>query len=110
MKEITESQLLPQAFTYKIIKKLANAGILEVVRGTTGGCRLAADLTTLSLYDLMQAVEESSDVSACMDKEYDCPWQRAHGGCTIHCRLLEIQKKLNDELRAYNLYEFLSIP
>ncbi len=102
--------MLPQAFTYKIIKKLSNAGILEIVRGTTGGCRLTADLTKLSLYDLMQAVEESSDVSACMDHEFDCPWRKAHGGCTIHCHLIEIQQKLNDELRAYNLYQLLSAP
>ena len=33
VKEITEAQMLPVAFTYKIVKKLA-AGLVEIVRGT----------------------------------------------------------------------------
>lgn len=110
VKEITDSQMLPQAFTYKIIKKLSNAGILEIIRGAAGGCRLTADLSQLSLYDLMQAVEESSDLSACMDERYDCPWRKAHGGCAMHCHLFQIQEKLNQELRSCNLRQLLNAP
>lgn len=110
VKEITDSQMLPQAFTYKIIKKLSNAGFLEIVRGAAGGCRLTVDLSKLSLYDLMMAVDESSNLSACMDKAYDCAWRNAHGGCTLHCHLFEIQEKLNRELRSYSLRQLLNAP
>lgn len=110
VKEITESQMLPQAFTYKIIKKLANAGILEIIRGAAGGCRLTAELSRLSLYDLMMAVDESSSLSACMDSAYDCAWRKAHGGCALHCHLFEIQETLNRELRGYDLRRLLDAP
>ena len=102
--------MLPQAFTYKILKKLANARILEITRGTAGGCRLAADLSQLSLYDLMQAVEESSDVSACMDDGYECAWRSANGGCTIHGQLFQIQQRLNHELSNCTLQQLLCSP
>ena len=56
--QIAQDELLPQAFAYKILKKLEKAGLVEVVRGTAGGCRLSADLTGTSLYDLMKAMGE----------------------------------------------------
>ena len=108
--EITQSQLVPQAFAYKILKKLAKAGLVEILRGASGGYRLTADLNRTTLYDLMEAMEEGSEVSACMDPQYPCPWRAAHGGCSIHCRLAEIQHKLDQELRAHTLGQLLLAP
>ena len=108
--EIAQAELLPQAFSYKILKKLEKAGLLEIRRGTAGGCRLAADLSQTSLYDLMAAMGERSDLSACMEPDYQCPWRSSHGGCAVHCRLAEIQRKLDAELRSHNLREILIEP
>lgn len=101
--QIAQDELLPQAFAYKILKKLEKAGLVEVVRGTAGGCRLSADLTGTSLYDLMKAMGERGNLSSCMDPAYQCPWRSCHGGCTVHCKLAEIQNKLDEELRAHSL-------
>lgn len=83
---------------------------MEVVRGTAGGCRLSADLTGTSLYDLMKAMGERGNLSSCMDPAYQCPWRSCHGGCTVHCKLAEIQNKLDEELRAHSLQEILTDP
>lgn len=106
--EIAQTELLPQAFAYKILKKLEKAGLLEIRRGTAGGCRLTADLAHTSLYDLMAAMGERSDLSACMEPDFQCPWRSSHGGCTVHCKLLEIQRKLDAELQSHSLQEILS--
>ena len=108
--EIARTELLPQAFAYKILKKLEQAGLLEIRRGTAGGCRLTADLSRISLYDLMTAMGERSDLSACMEPDYQCPWRSSHGGCGVHCKLLEIQRKLDAELRSHSLREILAGP
>ena len=108
--QIAQDELLPQAFAYKILKKLEKAGLVEVVRGTAGGCRLSADLTGTSLYDLMKAMGERGNLSSCMDPAYQCPWRSCHGGCTVHCKLAEIQNKLDEELRAHRLQEILTDP
>lgn len=71
--QIAQDELLPQAFAYKILKKLEKAGLVEVVRGTAGGCRLSADLIGTSLYDLMKAMGERGNLSSCMDPAYQCP-------------------------------------
>lgn len=107
VRELTQDQMIPQAFTYKIIKKLDRAGLVEVVRGSAGGCRLKADLEQVSLADLMNAVEGSRGLSACMDPDYVCPWQQAYHGCSIHCQLAQIQQRLEQELRGYRLSSLL---
>ena len=108
--EIAQTELLPQAFAYKILKQLEKAGLLEIRRGTAGGCRLTADLDQTSLYDLMLAMGERSGLSACMEPDYQCSWRSSHGGCGVHCKLLEIQRALDTELRSHSLREILAGP
>lgn len=110
--QLSQEELLPQAFTYKILKKLERAGLVEVVRGVAGGCRLAvaADLEKTSLYDLMAVMEESSSLTACMDPQFQCPWRGRHGGCAVHGNLMRIQEKLDQELKGHSLREILAEP
>lgn len=105
--EAAKQELVPLPFAHKILKKLAKAGFVDITRGTGGGCRLQADLSKHSLYDLMVAMEEDCCVSSCMDPGYPCAWRAAHGGCSVHCHLAGIQQRLNEELRSHSLKEIL---
>lgn len=107
---LAEGEQVPSAFAYKILKKLERAGLVELSRGAEGGCRLTADLAQTSLYDLMQAMEEGGAVTACMEPGYECPWRKARGGaaCRVHVRLAQVQKKLDDELRAHKLQDMFA--
>ena len=108
--QLSQDELLPQAFAYKILKKLEKAGLIQVVRGTAGGCRLAADLSKVSHYDLMRAIGEHGCLSTCMAPDYACPWRERQGSCTVHDRLLEIQATLDSELRRHSLASILAEP
>ena len=108
--QLSQDELLPQAFAYKILKKLEKAGLIQVVRGTAGGCRLAADLSKVSLYDLMRAIGEHGCLSTCMAPDYACPWRERQGSCTVHDRLLEIQETLDSKLRRHSLASILAEP
>ena len=108
--EIAQGQLVPKPFAYKIIKKLGRAGLVSIVRGADGGCRLAADLMQVTLYDLMAAVESPVRLSACMDPGYPCPWREAHGGCDVHCSLIQVQRQLDAALLAWDLHRLIFGP
>lgn len=108
--QIAQDELLPQSFAYKILKKLEKAGLIQIVRGTAGGCKLSSNLADTSLYSLMTAMGEHSGLSACMDPDYACSWRNCHNGCTVHGKLMEIQKNLDEELRTHNLLEILTDP
>ncbi len=105
--EIAEKEMVPQAFSYKILKKLSKAGYIQILRGADGGCRLATDLNSVSLYDLMIAMGENCEITRCMDHSYECPWREKHENCEVHCRLVKIQDVVTTELQAHSLQELL---
>jgi len=105
--EISEQELIPQQFAYKIIKKLSQAGFVQILRGADGGCRLACDLDKVSLFDLMAVTESHYAVNSCMDPAYHCPRREKKGRCIIHSRLVGVQQRLDEELRSYNLKSLL---
>ncbi len=108
MKTLCEAEEVPQQFAYKIVKKLARAGLVQSTRGVDGGCRLTCDLARTTLYDLVQVMEADCQVSACMDPGYQCPWVAKHcRRCTVHGELAAIQKKLDGELRSHSLQSVL---
>ncbi|TGJ77264.1 HTH-type transcriptional repressor NsrR [Caproiciproducens galactitolivorans] len=107
-KEICRRELLPQQFVYKILKKLSRAGIVQITRGADGGCRLAADLRKVSLYDLTQVMEDDNYISACMQPGYQCEWRQKHSpSCKVNKQLLQIQSVLDREFRARSLYQMI---
>lgn len=85
--DICQQEQIPDQFVYKIAKKLEKAGFIKIVRGAEGGCRLAVDLRTVSVYDLMEALDTDRLVNACMQPGYRCNWQEAHiEPCGFHRR------------------------
>jgi len=106
--DLAERESLPQNFAYKILKKLEKAGIILITRGSNGGCLLKADLKTISLYDLVEAVEINSFLTTCMKPGYKCEWRQKNGEpCNIHCQLKKVQKKIDEQLKEYTLHSVL---
>ncbi len=103
--ELAAKEMVPRPFAYKILKRLSKAGLVEILRGTDGGCRLSADLTRVSLYSLMTAMGDDCRIAGCTEDGFDCPWRAEHGDCGVHCRLAKIQTALKKELQAYRLAE-----
>jgi len=106
--EICRKEVLPQQFIYKILKKVAQAGLIKITRGAQGGCVLVGDLRKTSLYDLMNALEGDRAISTCTREGYECEWKEQHDmPCTVHKQLVRIQESLDKELRACSLHKLI---
>jgi len=107
--ELADGEKIPPQFAYKILKKLKHGGLVDIRRGVSGGCSLATDLRNVTLYDLIHIMEADGCVAQCLSKGSACPWRAAHGGipCMANAHLAQIQRVLDTELRAHNLYETL---
>lgn len=101
MKDICQEEEIPEAFAYKILKKLKNASILEVERGAAGGCRLGKSLCDITLYDIVTAVDDEPLVMPCMHQR--CNRNKANSPCTVHIELSKIQNVLMEELKGRTL-------
>lgn len=106
--ELCSRELVPDPFAYKILKKLERGGLVDIIRGKHGGCRLACDLSVITIYQLLTVIDESVSISACMDQEYECLRRKRNGTCPIHNKLSVIQKNLTDELKKYTLSDLIS--
>lgn len=102
---LAQNEQVPRQFAYKILKKLQNAGFIEILRGAEGGCMLAVDLDQVTLLDLMRATGEDTAVIACMRPDYTCKWCQHHGEttCRVHRHLSGIQQEMERELSACSL-------
>lgn len=103
--EVCKQELVPQQFAYKILKKLEQGKIVEIIRGNKGGCRLCCDLNQITLYDLLQIVGDHAEISACMEFGYECSRRKKKKYCSIHQELWEIQNTLNEELKRHTIGE-----
>ncbi len=103
IKDICSSEEIPEAFAYKILRKLHKAGIVEVERGAAGGCRMRTALEELTLYDIVTAVDDEPLIMPCLRQS--CSRNAEGRICKVHGELAKIQQVLMRELRSRRLSE-----
>ena len=86
--EICEREAITAPFAYKILKKLQNAGIVEVDPtiakiGVHGGYALKRDPADLTLYDIYSAIDSDMSIIECLNGKCEC--KERSGRCAMLC-------------------------
>lgn len=97
-----ESGDVPYSFARSIQHSLAQAGIIESLRGVHGGMRLKADAKTLTLREIVEAVQGPIVTNTCSGPNGACP--RA-GNCCYHPIWVGTQELLRSYLDSVTLDE-----
>ncbi len=105
--ELCERELLPKQFSYKILKKLQKANLVEILRGAEGGFRLAIDLKSVTLYDFFRVMEANRLVGSCMEPNFECEWRKKQGNCRVHNHLHKIQSEWDAKLAQISLHQLI---
>jgi len=66
--QLADETGLPAPTVQKLVSKLSGAGLLRSVRGARGGLTLARPAATISLADIIEAVEGPIAMAACSDR------------------------------------------
>jgi Rrf2 family protein len=64
--EVSREQKIPISFLAKIVAQLATAGVLRTTRGSHGGIWLARPAETLSLLEVVEAIDGPLALNACV--------------------------------------------
>jgi len=88
---------VPPAFLSKIVQALAHAGLLRTQRGAAGGVALLRAPETISLRQVIEAVEGPIRLNRCLVRRGLCPRDRT---CPVHPVWVRIQAALLRELDA----------
>lgn len=64
---------IPLPTVQKLVSRLSAAGLIESTRGTGGGFRLSRPPATITLADIVEAIEGPIAMTACVDAgKHDC--------------------------------------
>ncbi len=96
-KEIAAHHKVTTMFLQKIMASLMEAGLVESHRGARGGFRLARPAKTITLLDVIEALEGKFHINRCLEEDAFCS-RGASPDCAVRCRLLEVQKVLIREM------------
>ncbi|MCL4500076.1 MAG: Rrf2 family transcriptional regulator [Chloroflexi bacterium] len=99
-KEIAEKQNLPATYLEQLMLTLRKAGLVLATRGAKGGYVLARDPRTISLAQVVEALEGPLDIADCADVPNCCQDPSA-------CALKEVFTEANKAL--YDVFDHMSL-
>lgn len=73
----------------KVVQRMAGAGLVDTVRGRGGGVRLTRDPSTISVGDVMRAMENDFAVVECLGPQRFCRVAGVCGARTVFARALD---------------------
>lgn len=94
---IAERQQLSVAYLEQIFSQLRRAGLVASVRGRSGGYRLAREARSITVAEIMLAVQEETRMTRCLDILGDEVGCVGRSKCLTH----ELWHALGGQIRAF---------
>jgi len=99
---------LPLPTVQKLVSKLSTAGLIESSRGTGGGFRLSRPPATISLADIIEAIEGPIAMTACVDAgSHDCCVEE---NCRVRPHWNVVNGAVRGALAGVNLASLVPLP
>jgi FeS assembly SUF system regulator len=105
--ELAEQAGLEMPTVAKLLKPLAQAGLVAGFRGTNGGYRLARDAGGISLVEIVEAMEGPLGMTECSVHAGSCGIEHS---CGVRANWRRINDVVSDALRGVTLAQMLSPP
>lgn len=109
-RDLARFQGISPTFVAKIFLKLEKAGIVEAEEGVRGGYRLARGPETITVLELVDAIEGRKPLFDCQEIrsrcalfEEDAPRWATRGVCSIHAVMLKAERAMRDALASETL-------
>lgn len=92
---------IPLPTAQKLVSRLSTAGLLDSSRGTGGGVRLARPPASISLADIVEAVEGPIQMTTCVDSErHECALE---GACQVRPHMSAVNGAVRGALQGVSL-------
>ncbi|HET7655659.1 MAG TPA: SUF system Fe-S cluster assembly regulator [Luteimonas sp.] len=105
--ELAERAGLEMPTVAKVLKPLAQAGLVEGFRGAGGGYRLARDAAQVTLVEIVEAMEGPLGMTECALHEGVCGIEQS---CGVRANWRRINDVVAEALRGVTLAQMLAPP
>ena len=101
-REIAEQYDIPIELLAKVLQRLVRTGLLASTQGTRGGYTLSRPAKTISVADVIQAIDGPFTVTACSTDNNDC---EQYSKCSVRDPLWQIRERIVAALGTVTLSE-----
>lgn len=101
-REIAEQYDIPIELLAKVLQRLVRTGLLVSTQGTRGGYALSRPPNSISVADVIQAIDGPFTVTACSTDKTDC---EQYDKCSIRDPLWQIRERIAAALGTVTLSE-----
>ena len=99
---------VPLPTAKKLVSKLTTAGLIESTRGVGGGIRLSRPPASISLADIVEAVEGPLAITTCViEGNHEC---KLEDGCTVKPHWGVVNQTIRDALDGVSLASLSGLP
>ncbi len=104
-KTVAETTHAPFEVTARVLQVLSHKGILQAEYGVNGGYRLAKTLDQISVLDLVESLESSSELAKCLGSPGECDMEK---NCTIAKPVAKLNQKIHSFYKSVSIAEVLN--
>lgn len=101
-REIAEQYDIPIELLAKVLQRLVRTGLLVSTQGTRGGYLLSRSSGSISVADVIQAIDGPFTVTACSSENNDC---EQFSKCSIRDPLWQIRERIVSTLGTVSMAE-----
>ena len=101
-REIAEQYDIPIELLAKVLQRLVRTGLLVSTQGTRGGYTLSRPAKSISVADVIQAIDGPFTVTACSTEKNDC---EQYSKCSVRDPLWQIRERIVAALDTVTLSE-----
>ena len=102
--QVAQEQHIPPSFLAKIISQLSIAGLLHTSRGARGGVTLAREPKTITLLEVIEAIDGPIMLNECVGESSTCTFDE---DCPLRPVWCEAQNELVTRLKKTNFQQLL---
>ena len=104
-REIAEQYDIPIELMAKVLQRLVRTGLLISTQGTRGGYTLGRASASISVADVVEAIDGPFKVTACSSDKHDC---EQYGKCSVRGPLWQIRERIVQTLGMVTLADMAS--
>jgi FeS assembly SUF system regulator len=101
-REIAEQYDIPIELMAKVLQRLVRTGLLASTQGTRGGYALGRTSSSITVAEVIQAIDGPVTVTACSTEKHDC---EQYGKCSIRDPLWQIRERIVSALATVTIAE-----
>jgi Rrf2 family protein len=101
-REIAEQYDIPIELMAKVLQRLVRTGLLVSTQGTRGGYALSRVSSSITVADVIQAIDGPFTVTACSSENSDC---EQYSKCSIRDPLWQIKERIVAALGTVTIAE-----